>query len=337
MPTILDYRSIAPFKLKEFSTTPIWKITKHIDKLIDSNEDPQLSAVKFYTLNHLVAILGQSVPHDVELQQYNKLYKDYVAELTHIGVRLFYYILCICVRESRHLLALKDEYLSHKASKLLRDLQGSGSQSIGKFINLTKLGEDNCNVTIGELVDLLMPIFNNHNWNASFGGSAWGLITEQIKKYIEGEYSLELLTDTAFTLAHNNGNIFNKGLIYSSHTSSLGEVLDVQRSGQLPEYVKSNTWIPPNIRYTLTTHINSVVPFQKFKDIVDWQKVMDLGAINNYSHYLPKTKDSNPVDEVKTEVPNKKLKSKTNSNPDKVTIYPGLTLTKTIRTGKGVN
>ena len=333
MPTILDYESMAFYNLKNFSKVPLRNITKHISHVLHTHNNPQLSAIKFYTLNHLVSVIKSNSANDIELYDYNKVYEAYNQQLLDTGLKIFYYLLCICVREARHLGSIKDKYKESNACKLLQSLKGkSGSVSVTEFISNTNNSAKYGNVTIGELIDLLMPVFYDHSWSSSFGGEAWGNITTQLQKYVNGDCSLEILVDTAFTLSHNTGNIFNKGIIYENNTSKLIEVLDVQRSGQMPEYVATIDFISSDEKDKLLKHIGTVSDFQVFATKVDWQKVNDLGALNDYSHKIPTVgKTHHP--KIAKLVPKGSNKSEF-KDTEMVTIYSGFTLAKALRKKK---
>ena len=102
---------------------------------------------------------------------------------------------------------------------------------------------------------------------------------------MDGKTSMEMMLDTAFTLAHNNGPIFNKGMMYSHYNASnLYRILDVQRSGQIPEmilYDKLGTQYNLEPVKALIKLVQEKVP-QAFGTYVDWIKVEALGALHKY-------------------------------------------------------
>lgn len=327
MPTVLDYKSMALYKNKDFSNVPLHNITGRIKSIISESNSPQQCAIGFYTLNHLVAVLEQNHANDVDLKKYSKVYELYNNELLDTGLKIFYYLLCICVREARHLSSIKDKYTTSNAHDLWLELKGnSGSSSVNKFITHTSTKESNWGmVSVGDLLNLLLPVFNDHSWSSSFGGKAWGNITEQLRKYVYGECSLEVLVDTAFTLSHNTGNIFNKGIIFSYDTDKLIEILDVQRSGQMPQYIAEN--LKDNNKNFSTLHevVVSIKELEEFECEVDWQRVMDLGSVNQYNH---KVKDKvKPVAQI-PKAPKTKVKD---DESEMVTIFAGFSLQKAPR------
>lgn len=326
MPTILDYKSMAVYKNNDFSKVQLQCITKGISSLIGNSTNPQEKAIRFYTLNHLVSVIEKNYKNDVELGQYNLTYEAYNNELLDTGLQIFYYLLCICTREARHLSNIKAMYSTSNAYALWQDVKGGGG-SAGSFLKYTSSTGTHGTVTIGELLELLLPIFTEHSWSSSFGGKAWGNITEQVRKYVYGECSLELLVDTAFTLSHNTGNIFNKGFIFSYDTDKLIEILDVQRSGQMPEYVNSKD--STSTTEGLQSLIHSISALEIFGNTVDWQQVMDLGSVKSYHLKLPKDEAPKPTYNSKT--PSKSTDYKTVEDVELVTIFTGFTLEKVPR------
>jgi len=117
---------------------------------------------------------------------------------------------------------------------------------------------------------------------SSYGGKPWGHIADTLKKLVLGETSPEMFTDTAWTLAHNNGPMFNKGMLYKQYTQSLYKILDVQRSGQIPQLVREGgvdgiTSVVKNVYENCA----KVFP-EEFSGHVDWFKVEALGALHHY-------------------------------------------------------
>src|SRR5208283_4005185 len=79
--------------------------------------------------------------------------------------------------------------------------------------------------------------FYKCKWAGGYGGKKWGVVTDCLARFVTGEFSAEMMLDTVWTLAHNGGPIFNKGQFYACYGHTLYRILDVQRSGQIPEAV----------------------------------------------------------------------------------------------------
>jgi len=93
-----------------------------------------------------------------------------------------------------------------------------------------------------------------------------------------------MMLDTVWTLAHNGGPIFNKGHFYTTYGHALYRILDVQRSGQVPEGVLFDHVIgqyasPPFKKLMLEVKGRYG---EAIGDYVDWVKVEALGAVHKY-------------------------------------------------------
>jgi pyruvate, orthophosphate dikinase len=70
------------------------------------------------------------------------------------------------------------------------------------------------NVTIAECMDFLGYMFRANNFENGYGGPAWAQITDHCAKFLKGQINAEVFVDQTFSLEHNNGQIFNKRVIY---------------------------------------------------------------------------------------------------------------------------
>lgn len=61
-----------------------------------------------------------------------------------------------------------------------------------------------------------------------------------VSDYIHGRLSFEQFADQAFSLCHNNGSMFNKGHLYNCYSSFIYSILDIQDSGQIPQWIANN-------------------------------------------------------------------------------------------------
>ena len=102
---------------------------------------------------------------------------------------------------------------------------------------------------------------------------------------VNGTFSAEMMLDTVWTLCHNNGPIFNKGLMYSMYSDQLVRILDVQRSGQVPELIahdaKVQLFVTPAMKTFFQTAMSKFAP-GTFRPYVDWEVVKLLGAVHSY-------------------------------------------------------
>jgi len=252
---------------------------------------PESCALWFYFLNHGKSVIGSKY-HPLEpLSKHDLDFVDlYHSKANKEAIRAFYYLLLICVRESRHVGAFNNEetriHLFKKFGKELADFNHSlrhlGSEGAYKlFLNSPPKTSG-----IGELCESLQYIFYNGDFSSGFGGPKWGSIADVLVKFVKGEYSAELMVDTVWTLQHNGGAIFNKGMIYTGFTSSLLRILDVQRSGQIPEAIMSDVAIQHFVDYDLKQAVKEFTQRHPdtFGSHVDWYKVEALGSQNKYPH-----------------------------------------------------
>jgi hypothetical protein len=177
---------------------------------------PETEALWFYLGNHALhalrrkRALQEPLPAK-ELQMVEQVF----ARSNKVFLRLLFYTTVICVREARHfgdstgaVEKLAKEQGLTKAFKFSKTISDSASGSMEQFIqNAPK------DLTMGELAKVLSLIFNKGKWQGGYGGKAWGSIADCLLALVTGEYSPEMFCDLAFALQHNNGSMFNKGII----------------------------------------------------------------------------------------------------------------------------
>lgn len=251
---------------------------------------PEIDALMFYLMNHAVSVLRSQVSeYDTLTSAQLELVTLYHKELAVLSARMFNYLLLICTRESRHVKEdyntslwdkMKSEYglVVKNFHKKIKGCSSTGAASVFR--------EDPPDMLLGDYTKFLVDIFYQGSYSSGFGGKAWGAVADVLHRYVSGELSAELMMDTAFTLCHNNGPIFNKGMLFDHYSDTIKMILDVQRSGQIPQLlaepyvekyakniglVRAREVCMPFILPTLET------PY------VDWFKVQQLGALGNYS------------------------------------------------------
>jgi hypothetical protein len=94
-----------------------------------------------------------------------------------------------------------------------------------------------------------------------------------------------MMVDTVWTLSHNNGPIFNKGQFYCHYNAALlVRILDVQRSGQVPEAILYD----PAIKSFLVPELTDIMKAAhaefagKIGPCLDWLRVEALGSKMKY-------------------------------------------------------
>jgi len=251
---------------------------------------PEVSALKFYMMNHAWGVIHlRNVPTA-------PLGKDEaVAEMYHSAqhgeaVRMFYYLLLICTRETRH--AGKDQ----KKNEVMADFPKFKSYH-SNYVNdtsnhelLTSMCLNVPDATLGEYTDWLVIMFMKCHYSSGFGGKAWGKVAKVLRDFVHGVITAEMMLDTAFTLAHNNGPIFNKGMLYDMYQGSeFIKILDIQAAGQIPQYICEGT---------STFHMGVSNDYAKLRELVgdefagsvDWDEV-NKGAKGGHYGGSKKTKN----------------------------------------------
>lgn len=305
--TLAYHLGVRPWTIGvDISSAPLSRVVNSYSQYLDTNKlnggvvagvddsavgKPEVDALIFYVLNHAVSIVKQKV-HPLEpLGIHRATVELYNRQLSMRSVRMFYYLLVICTRESRHektdshfeFWEMLETQYSKEVVDFCMSLRGKSSLQAADTFKSTKLVS-----TLGNYTAFLEDVFNKGKFNTGYGGKAWGAVAEVLNKYVHGVISAEVMMDTAFTLCHNNGPIFNKGILFESYTSSIYKILDVQRSGQIPQFIYK-----AENSYTKNKDVVAVYDAVKylggvFFEYVDWYKVTSVG--NKHSYSSEKTK-----------------------------------------------
>jgi len=256
---------------------------------------PDREALSFYALNHCLSLVRERFTDNEPLPLWaENVVSEYIHTLEQQAVRLTHYIVSITTREFRHSHAISSA-LSHKITNL------GGAKMVECVDTLRGLSEGKAvefymntppEVSIGQYVGVLALVFNEGKWSGGYGGKPWGQIAETLLSFVQGHTSLEMLVDTAYTLAHNNGPMFNKGMMYDNYSSNFKKILDLQRGGQVPEGILYGA-IPSEYVSDMVRAV--IVETQKalpsvFGEYVDWVKVQSLGALGNYYYEIEEQK-----------------------------------------------
>lgn len=275
---------------RDMGHVPVVLVAKAVSKFLslDShpNTVPETEALWFYGMNHGMALIAADKAPLEPLNEWELGFvQTYHRMMGPKAVRAFYYLLLICTRESRHNKSLVTDLPKIKAqfgSEVWDFLQSVNGGEAG--IHKALLSSPP-NTTIGNYVECLRWQFYNSKWNGGYGGKAWGQVTDCLSRFVKGEFTAEMMLDTVWTLSHNNGPIFNKGICYGHYDmGSLLRILDVQRSGQVPEGVLFDATISQyaapelkGIMLQLKEQYDDKIGFY-----VDWEVVEALGAVGHY-------------------------------------------------------
>jgi len=244
---------------------------------------PEDQALQFYVANAAYAQLAQKVEAHQPLNQVQQwLMTHYYEVMKNIGLRAFFYTFLICTREARHggFTQLKPKVahvygdigffknLTDDASTIISQIQGSDWQT--KY-------------TLDKFTDLLVLVFEQATFSGGYGGKNWAAVARPLRDFCHGLTTMEMFLDTVWTLAHNNGAIFNKAMMYKKQNDeALLKILDVQRAGQIPSLIwwNESQFVKDHHREVVNEARKDMPDFGINK--VDWQAVVDAGALGSY-------------------------------------------------------
>jgi len=248
-------------------------------------------ALWFYLGEHAVAEVRK------RRKLHEKLTEEERAAVEHaffhnnkIFLRMMFYVAMICVRETRHIkskatLHTKVPAKLHAAMEMFGNIPDEATSAMHHFLNKVPLG-----LTTGDLLDAMSFCFHKGTWGHQYGGKKWGDVCDALRGAVHGKYSPATFCDLAFALQHNAGSIFNKQMFYDKYTSELKTILDVQRGGQIPRYVISEK--TPHTTQEMREYVWALAFLgEEFQGAVDWQAVMDHGAMQDYQHKIAQKKD----------------------------------------------
>lgn len=254
---------------------------------------PEHEALDFYLLNHAWAELRMLYHPEQPLSaEHAEIALQYAHRGAQIAERLYGYLLLICTRESRHCKNISSSKLNILGKfgsamySFLGDINGTGSGTA-----VTKLETYAPDVLLGHYTSFLEHVFFKGTYSGGYGGKAWGEVAKALNRFVQGQISAEMLVDTGWTLAHNNGPIFNKGMLYQYYSDDLKVLLDVQRGGQVPQLVHE---FSKGTHYITRVDQKHVALSQKIAQLglspawaseVDWEQIEALGSVKSYQHF----------------------------------------------------
>ena len=248
---------------------------------------PESEAVSFYTGNAIWAeLLKKFHPLEVLPAEAMTLAGWYVARASLTAQRLMYYLLLIITRESRHVAYHSQSKISAAHGHLysaFNQYMGTANNSMhAKDLFLDKPAA----MKMGDYVDAISYTFHHGSFGHAFGGAKWGVIADVFKSAVNGEFSPEMATDVSWALCHNGGPIFNKEMAYTGYNGpALKQILDVQRSGQMCEFVMDpampKNFVSPALQ-AMVAEARQMFP-GVFGDAVDWVKVEAAGSVQKYT------------------------------------------------------
>lgn len=256
---------------------------------------PDEQAATFYYLNHALSLVASKVDSFSPLGKYSFVTDVYFEHVPEAAKRMLQYLILICSREARHVKAtatfwkkLEDQF-GPVVRLFFENINGSGYHGV-----IDRLKNDPPQVKFGLYTSALEFVFFKGKFHGGYGGPKWGEVAKCLRRCVHGETSPEIMLDTGFTLAHNNGPIFNKSMLYTGYTEELRTLLDVQRAGMLPQLINDSI---QGMDYL--TQIDMHIPILQhekllslfgspFDQHLDWAEVKTLGALTNMQSYIYK-------------------------------------------------
>lgn len=199
---------------------------------------PETDALWFYVQQHAMGLAERKLDLDEPMGEYQQYVEQYHRTGQRKTMRMFYYLLLICTRESRHARTGTGKTKLYAKYPDIVDFHKNHVQDSSASSAIQALIDNAPDITLGEYTNFLVNAFTMPGYQGGYGGKAWADIARPLNDFVQGKISAEILMDTAFTLEHNNGQIFNKGMLYHNGNSAmLHKILDVQRSGQIPQLI----------------------------------------------------------------------------------------------------
>ena len=257
---------------------------------------PDSQALEFYGLNHCASLVRKEFTPNEPLPDWAlKVMETYTQQLALIGNRILHYMACIIVREARHLRPMPEEWWQGLSAKFGTDFMEFMKQVVSYEENgaVKHYCDNKLALGFGKFCEGIAYAFRYGKWQSNFGGKKWAVVAECLSSFVNGKTSMEMMVDTSFTLAHNTGPIFNKGMMYHSQSGYFIHILDVQRSGQVPELLMDSV---EYIDISGTQMVKSICELTKhhipngFGPFLDWVKVEELGSVQKYESYKTKQK-----------------------------------------------
>jgi len=298
--TLAYFKTRALTAARSMTGVPCATVAQKIKWATDSmgGVHPETEALWFYMMNHGMSEISKNyadlepLPDDVL-----KFVKHYYDEGAKKALRAMSYLMLICVREARHLKNKTEMKSAIVASSSLEMWQYLGLVPDDAMMAQEMFASSPPKCDVATFCKGLAFQFYNGSYSNSYGGAKWGVVADCLKKFVTGEVTAEIMLDTIWTLCHNGGPIFNKGVLYQHHDkAALTRILDVQRGGQIPQmiatYDKVEHYLLPDM-IVRNNWLRSRFPATTTGDL-DWEIIQKLGAVGNYKAEIHNAKMMTP-------------------------------------------
>lgn len=298
---------------RDMSEIPIKDVCVKAKAFYDSQQTANSTqeAIRFYALNHGMALLSAEVdPFEPLAEKDLEFVRAYHKACVDMARRCFYYLLLITTRESRHHHGINADFQkAHPGYKWLTDdvkKYPDGPQLAKHLLNNPPPG------TVGDYVRMTRDVFRKSKFSGGYGGEKWAKIGDCLVNFVDGTYSATQMLDTAWTLAHNGGPCFDKGMLYCAQNAGmLLRILDVQRGGMIPEAVRADHLIKTSASQEIKDWVHWLANRfpSKIGSYVDWLKVVQLGAVGSYPNEIEQQKMLDPDYAIKKQEEEAKKKA----------------------------
>lgn len=214
---------------------------------------PETEALRFYFFNHAFHVLQKNynkfehLPDDMA-----EVARTYVESGNEGSRRLFSFLLVITSYMASFLPRQEASFYNHIESRCGEDTREflekfctgwsgySGNGGAKPFIDRLTGLLDTATFSCANFSEAIIGTFMYGKWGQPKGLGQWDIIAMCAAGFIRGDVSLEGMADQAFSLCHQGGTIFEKGYFYQTNSHDIYHLLDVQHSGQLPQWIEKN-------------------------------------------------------------------------------------------------
>lgn len=258
---------LSNIKLDKISLADFSKMIKSFTKNTKGKEKPALDALKFYLANHAFHLLKSKYRMDETLPDPAlKLALKHYQVTTEISQRILYYTVIAGDSELTFMPNQKNSFYAYieenHGAKFRNYLEknnhnaggGCGWRNDYDFKKKLRFEDFDKDISFFDFLSAMNVVFFQGKWDFGAGGPSWGLIMRTVKDVAEGNISFELMADYAFHMCHDRGSMFDRGFLYDfslngwfnggtdygfgNKNDPIYRILDVQASGQIPQYVE---------------------------------------------------------------------------------------------------
>lgn len=241
--TMLTYSANPMFDPLDFSNLPTAKLAEELKAFEISQQgkmpSPESDALSFYFMNHAFHVMKSKFnPLERLDPEMAFVAEQHIQTTNEIAKRLFFYSIVIAIEEARFMPSQSASFFNYLENSFGRDFMLYAKKNFREGQGFGKFGE--LDMTCGAFTSGMMAVFAFGKWQHGFGGRGWTPIAALAADCVSGNISFEGFADQAFSLCHNNGSMFNKGHFYKCYTQFIYNILDIQDSGQIPQWICSN-------------------------------------------------------------------------------------------------